>query len=142
MVAGKNYNILTSRKKLTSNGARAVIGGVVAAGQNRYVTFVRVTQDTVTNSATKGSRVLFLSATVSGGATMTLASAIQKLSVGIISGAGTGSIAASKSVTLPSQPDTKNPLFSIAAGAYLFAKLGSSAGVSAPCTVFVQYYDQ
>ncbi len=141
MVAGKNYNIQSACKTVTGLGSNAIIGGIVAASQKRYVTFVRVSQIGVKNSAVGGSRILFCSASVTTvGHTMASSSANQKLSIGIVS--TTTSNLAGKSVSLPSQPDTENPLFSVAAGNWLIAKLGSSAGVSIPCTVFVQYYDQ
>lgn len=141
MVAGKNYNIQTACKNVVGKGSNVIIGGVVATGLKRYVTFVRVSQIGVKNSAVGGSRVLFCSVSVTTAVhTMASASANQKLSIGIVS--TTTSQLAGKVVNLPSQPNTENPLFSIAAGNWLAAKLGSSAGVSIPCTVFVQYYDQ
>lgn len=139
MVSGKNYNIQTVAKQFTTKGSQIRIGSSVAAGLTRYVTMVNVTQ--VTGTAAKGSRVIFCSATASNPAsTLALASAAQKLCIGI--GSNAGSHVANKSVSVPSQPDTENPLFTVAASKFLSAKLGSAAGTSATCVVFVQYYDQ
>lgn len=135
----KNYNIQTVCKQFTTKGSRAILGAAVAAGKIRYVTMVRVAQ--VTNGAAKGSRVLFCSATASNSATtLAIASTTQKLSLVIPSSAA--SHVHGKTVQLPSQPDTEHPLFTVAASRYLVAKLGSAAGTSATCNVFVQYYDQ
>lgn len=135
----KNYNILTVGKQIATKSSHVVIGSSVAAGKTRYVTFVRVAQ--VTNGAAKGSRVVFCSAAASNSASnITAASTIQKLSIGIPS--TVASHMYQKSVNVPSQPDTENPLFTVAASKWLTATLGSAAGTSATCVVFVQYYDQ
>lgn len=139
MVAGKNYNIQTVCKQIATKSSHIAIGSSVAAGLTRYVTYVRVSQ--VTNGAALGSRVVFCSAAASGTATnITTASAIQKLSIGIPSCAASN--VSKKSVSIPSQPNTDNPLFTVAASKWLTAVLGSAAGTSATCVVFVQYYDQ
>lgn len=144
MVAGKNYNIQTVCKQIATESSHVVIGSSVAAGLTRYVTMVRVAQ--VTNGAGKGSRVVFCSAAASNTATnMTTASAIAKLSIGIPSAAAASAVARfrvpKKSITVPSQPNTEAPLFTVAASKWLTATLGSAAGTSATCVVFVQYYD-
>lgn len=139
MVAGKNYNIQTVCKQIATKSSHVVIGSSVAAGKTRYVTYVRVAQ--VTNGAAKGSRVVFCSAAASNSASnMTAASAIQKLNIGIAS--YVASHVGRKSISLPLQPDTNNPLFTVAASKWLTATLGSAAGTSATCVVFAQYYDQ
>jgi hypothetical protein len=135
----KNYNIKTACKQIATKSSHVVIGSSVAAGMTRYVTMVRVSQ--ITNGAGKGSRVVFCSAAASNTATnITAASAIAKLSVGI--GSYVASHVGMKSVNIPSQPDTENPLFTVAASKWLTATLGSAAGTSATAVVFVQYYDQ
>lgn len=144
MVAGKNYNIQTACKQIATKSSHVVIGSSVAAGLTRYVTMVRVAQ--VTNGAAKGSRVVFCSATASNSASnITAASAIQKLSIGIPSAAAASAVARfrvpKKTVQMPGQPNTENPLFTVAASKWLTATLGSAAGTSATCVVFVQYYD-
>lgn len=146
MAAGRNYNIRTVCKQIATKSSHVVIGSSVAAGKTRYVTYVRVSQ--VTNGRGKGSRVIFCSAAASNSASnITKASAFAKLSIGIVSNAAPASAALSKympqkTVALPSAPDTTNPLFTIAASKWLTATLGSAAGTSATCVVFVQYYDQ
>lgn len=139
MTAGKNYNIQSACKQIATKSSHVVIGSSVAAGMTRYVTMVCVAQ--VTNGAAKGSRVIFCSAAASNSASnITAASAIAKLSIGIPS--CVASNVSKKSITVPLQPDTKNPLFTVAASKWLTATLGSAAGTSATCVVFVQYYDQ
>lgn len=141
MVAGKNYNIQTVRKKLPTKSSQVAIGTVVPTGMTRYVTLVNVQQDG--GAVTTGSRVLLLSAAAAHTVTcsMATASGIQKLSVRLVSGLASANVA--KTIQVPGTSDTENPLFSIAAGAYLIGKLGSSvAGTTAPAELFVQYYDQ
>lgn len=135
----KNFNIQTKCKSLATKGAIAAIGSTVAAGMNRYVTFVTVMQNT--GGAGKGSRVFFCSAAASGSmSTIALASAAQKISVQIPS--AVASHVVDKTIQIPLQPNSENPLFSIAAGKMLVVKLASAAGGSAAVDVFVQYYDQ
>lgn len=136
----KNYNIQTYCKQFTTEGSRLIVGdAVIAAGKTRYVTMVRIAH--VLNSAAKGSRVLFCSATASNSATtLAIASTTAKLSLCIPSGAASHTY--TKTVQIPSQPDTEHPLFTVAASKFLVAKLGSAAGTSATCNLFVQYYDQ
>ncbi len=141
----KNFNIQTYAKQIATKSSHVTIGSSVAAGKTRYVTMVRVAQ--VTNGAAKGSRVVFASVTASGSATnITIASANQKLSIGITSAAAASAVARfrvpRKTVQIPSQPDSENPLFTVAASKFLTATLGSVAGTSATAVVFVQYYDQ
>lgn len=135
----KNYNLQTACKQIATKSSHVVLGSSVAAGKTRYVTMVRVAQ--VTNGAAKGSRVIFCSAAASNSASnITAASTIQKLCVGIPS--CVASNVSKKSITIPSQPDSENPLFTVAASKWLTATLGSAAGTSATCVVFVQYYEQ
>lgn len=139
MASGKNLNIQTVCKQIATKSSHVVIGSSVAAGMTRYVTLVRVAQ--ITNGAAKGSRVIFCSAAVSNTATnITVASTIAKLSIGIPS--CVASHVSQKTVTIPKYTDASNPLFTIAASKFLTATLGSAAGTSATCVVFVQYYDQ
>jgi hypothetical protein len=145
MTAGKNYNIQTVSKQIATKSSHVVIGSSVAAGLTRYVTMVRVAQ--VTNGAAKGSRVVFCSAAASGTATnMTTASANGKLSIGIPSATAASAVARfrvpNKTIQMPGQPNTENPLFTVAASKWLTATLGSAAGTSATCVVFAQFYDQ
>jgi len=141
MVAGRNYNLQTVCKQIATKSSHVVIGSSVAAGLTRYVTMVRVAQ--VTNGAAKGSRVVFCSAAASNTATnITVASTIQKLSIGIPSAVAAVMKQPKKTVEVPSQPNSENPLFTVAASKWLTATLGSAAGTSATCVVFVQYYDQ
>ncbi len=146
MVAGKNYNIVTKLAINVGKGSHVAFGSSVAAGKTRYVTYVRVAQ--VANGASKGSRVYFCSTAASNSAsTIALASAAQKLIVGITSAAAASAVARfavpNKTIAIPNQPNTKNPLFTIAASKWFTAKLGSAtAGTSASVSIFVQYYDQ
>jgi hypothetical protein len=141
MVAGKNQNLQTVCKQIATKSSHIVIGSSVAAGLTRYVTYVRVAQ--VTNGAGKGSRVVFCSAAASNTATnITVASTIQKLSIGIPSAVAANMKQPKKTVEVPSQPNSNNPLFTVAASKWLTATLGSAAATSATCVVFVQYYDQ
>lgn len=139
----KNYNIQTACKQIVTTGSHVAIGSSVAAGMKRYVTMVRVT--CLVNSAAKGSRVLFSSASTSNAYTMTLASAASKINVSVCSNVGSAAarvVVPRKSVSVPEQPDTENPLFTIAASKWLIATLASAAGQSSTANVFVQYYDQ
>ena len=140
MVAGKNYNVQTKQKQFKAKSSHICFASAVPAGMTRYVTCVGVMQEQ--GNAIKGSRVTFCSTAASGTATnMTVASANQKLSIGI------GSFIAShiweKTVMLPpGGPDTKHPLFTIAESKWFVAVLGSAAGTSQICNVFAQWYDQ
>ncbi len=138
----KNFNIQTKDKKIATKGVSVAIGSTVAAGMTRYVTFVQVTQEPASGGAGHGSRVFFCSAAASTSmSTIALASAAQKLSITICSAAA--SHVGERCIQIPKQPDTENPLFSIAASKMLVVKLGSTvAGTSAAVDVFVQYYDQ
>ncbi len=136
----KNYNIQTVCKHIATAGSHIAIGSSVAAGKTRYVTMVRVAQ--TTNGAAKGSRVVFCSSVASGSAsTITRASALQKLCVQIVSASATKTMPA-KTVQIPEQPNTENPLFMVAASKFLTAFLATAAGQSNAVNVFVQYYDQ
>ena len=138
MVAGKNYNIITKVKQF-GEGVQAAFGSSVAAGMTRYVTMVQVSQ--VKNSAAAGSRIIFGSAAAAGSfTTIASASGAAKFVVGI--GSYVASHVGMKTVRVPSQPNTENPLFTVAASKFLVAKECSAAGQSATCHVFVQYYDQ
>jgi len=137
MVAGKNYNIITKtvRAKGTT-GSGVAVGSSVAAGMTRYVTYIRVNQNTGTKNI--GSKIWFCStaATATASAT-TLASSAAKLVVLIPSAVG-----ANKFVELPKYPDTENPLFTIAASKFLTVRNSKLQLGSATCAIFVQYYDQ
>jgi hypothetical protein len=109
MVAGKNYNIQTKQFRLKgTTGSCVTIGSSVAAGMNRYVTFISVRQNGLV--ANKGSKIWFCSAATSQGASTTaLASTTKKFTVRLTSAVG-----ASKSFKAPAiGPDPENPLFSI-----------------------------
>lgn len=138
MTAGRNYNILTKKFHLKgTTGSSVAIGGAVAAGMNRYVTFISVRQNATTKDL--GSKIWFCSvATSQGASTVTLASASEKFTVRLVSAAG----AEPKFFKYPGSPDPENPLFSVAASKFFIARSSSAQAGSTNCTVFVQYYDQ
>ena len=139
MTAGKNYNILTKKFHLKgTTGSSVAIGAAVAAGMNRYVTFISVRQNSLVKN--KGSKIWFCSvATSQGASTVTLASASEKFTVRLASAPGSQP----KQFIYPvSGPDPENPLFSVAASKFLVARSSSAQAGSTSCTVFVQYYDQ
>ncbi len=134
----KNYNLVTKKVSLRGTvGTAVAFGSSVAANMTRYVTMVRVIQNAV-NPTGKGTKVWICSAAAtSSAATSSLASATKKMAVRIPSAIGSNKV-----FQAPLYPDSENPLFSIAAGKFLTAKITSAAAGSASCTVFVQYYDQ
>lgn len=139
MAAGKNYNIITVSKRLAGKSSHVVFGSSVAAGMKRYVTMVRVANDQST--AGKSAKVVFTSTAASNTANSTgAASTAMKMRVTIQSALATSPMA-KKVVQVPEQPDTENPLFSIAASKWFGAYLGSVAGASSPVNIFAQYYD-
>lgn len=136
----KNYNIKTVSKRLAGKGSHVVFGSSVAAGMTRYVTMVKVANDQST--AGKSSRIYLCSTAASNTANATAAaSTAQKMRITIQSALATSPFQ-TKEVTIPRQPDTENPLFTIAASKWLSAYLCSIGGGSSPVNMFVQYYDQ
>jgi hypothetical protein len=139
MTAGRNYNILTKKFHLKgTTGSAVTIGSSVAAGMNRYITFISVRQNAIAKGL--GSKIWFCSvATSQGASTVTLASASEKFTVRLASAAG----AHPKFFKYPgSGPDPENPLFSVAASKFCVARSSSTQAGSTSCTVFVQYYDR
>lgn len=137
MTAGKNYNIVTKtvRAKGTT-GSGVAIGSSVAAGMTRYVTFIRINQAAAVGN--KGSKLWFCSTAATATASTTaLANTAMKLMVLIPSAVGIDKV-----VELPDHPDTKNPLFTIAASKFLTVRSSKLQLGSASCAIFVQYYDQ
>jgi len=134
----KNYNIQTVSEHLDSGDLVAEIGGLVAAGMTRYVTFIRVESMAGDNAA--GSKVFFCSASISGALTCASATALQKMVIKIASASTVGR----KDVMVPPSPDTEHPLFTITAGSYLRALLSTSTALIATGSVqiFVQYFDE
>jgi len=114
MTSGKNYNIVTKtvRAKGTT-GSGVAIGSSVAAGLNRYVTYIRINQSA--GGGGLGFKLWFCSTAATATASSTaLANTAMKLMVLIPSAVG-----ASKTVEMPERPDTENPLFTIAASKFL-----------------------
>lgn len=140
----KNLDLITKTVYLSAAAHASQfkpIGTAVAAGMKRFVTFVRVSQRKATGVVSGGSKVYFVSTTGSAVASQTgLASAGAKLQIWIHSAAASQIV--SKHIQVPEIPDTKNPLFSIAAGKWLTTYLGGLATQSSPVQVFVQYYDE
>ena len=137
----KNYDIKTASKRLATSVQTVALGGVVATGMTRYVTFLRISPLTV--RATEGTKVYFCSGTLSAGASDALATASQKLvtyiasAIGVLRGTPTN-----RSESIPTTPDTEHPLFTIASGAYMTAHLSSIAIASGSAQVFTQYFDE
>ena len=137
----KNYEIQTASKRLATSVQTVALGGVVATGMTRYVTFLRISPLTI--QAGEGTKVYFCSGTLSDGASDGLATASQKLvtyiasAIGVLRGTPTN-----RSESIPDTPDTEHPLFTIAAGKYLTAHLGSVAIASGSAQVFAQYFDE
>ncbi len=132
----KNYNIIS--KTITTNPANiaVAVGSSVAAGMTRYVTFIKVSQSTL--SPNLGSKMWFCSSTaVLSASTTALANTRMKLMVLLPSAIG-----AKKDALIPVSPDQENPLFTIAASKFLTVRGSNAAAMSQPCSVFVQYYDQ
>lgn len=119
----QNYDRKTMSKVIGS--AVLTLGlGAVPVGMKRYVTLVRA------NNISGANNTLFIcsAANSANTSTVALASAAQKYAIQLEAG---------ESDEFPrSQPDVKNPLFSIAAGAYINAKTNYGS-----CRVFMQYYD-
>lgn len=136
MVAGKNYNIIT-RTVVPKNttGSAVAIGSSVAAGKMRYVTFVAISPNT--GASGKGRRIYLCSTTTSSiASTDTLASANAKIKY------VQASASAEPNIFFPSNPNTENPLFTIAASKWLTLHQTSAQAGSGACSVFVQFYDQ
>jgi len=132
----KNYNVQTVSENINSGARAAEIGGLVAAGMTRYVTFIRVVPMAATND--RGSKVFFCSASISGAITCASATVTQKMVILI----ATASTVGNKAVAVPVSPDTEHPLFTIAAGSYLRALLSSAVTMTSSVQIFVQYYDE
>ena len=135
----KNYEILTASKRLATSVQTVALGGVVATGMTRYVTFLRISPLSI--RATEGTKVYLCSGTLSAGASDGLATASQKLVTYIASTVGSGT-QTNRSESIPATPDTEHPLFTIAAGKYLTAHLSSVAIASGSAQVFAQYFDE
>ena len=135
----KNYDIKTASKRLATSVQTVALGGVVATGMTRYVTFLRISPLTV--RATEGTKVYFCSGTLSAGASDALATASQKLVTYIASTVGSGT-ATNRSESIPTTPDTEHPLFTIASGAYMTAHLSSVGIADGSAQVFAQYFDE
>jgi hypothetical protein len=133
----RNYDIKTVSKAIVT-GSATIIGGVVATGMKRYVTFMHVAPTEA--GGTEGVK-LYLASTATapsagGASTITKASAAQKMVVIM------GSATATNSMSVPAAPDTEHPLFTVASGKYLSAFVGATAGLSGPVNLFLQYFDE
>ncbi len=120
----QNYDLKTLSKQIGS--AVVTLGiGAVPVGMKRYFTLVRVN-----NIAGANNTLYICSGTGSATpGTTASASAAQKYSIQLEAG---------ESDEFPrSRPSAKNPLFSIAAGAYVVAKTNYGNA-----RLFAQYYDQ
>lgn len=147
MSAGKNYNVITKRiRPSTTTGSAVAIGGAVAAGMKRYVTFIHVSR--LVGNTNVGAKLFFCSAATSQAAsTETLASASQKMKIILASAvykASTSTKAGGPAnFSIPSHINTENPLFSIAESKFLTVREASTAALgNAAVSVFIQYYDQ
>jgi len=132
----KNYNIQTVSENLNTGAPTAEIGGLVADGMTRYVTFIRVTPTAPTHD--RGSKVFFCSAAISGSILPASATLTQKMVILIAS----ASTVHNKDVMVPSRPDTEHPLFTVAAGSYARALLSTAATMTSSVQIFVQYFDE
>jgi hypothetical protein len=61
----KNHDIKTASKRLATSVQTVALGGVVATGMTRYVTFMRISPLTV--QAGEGTKVYLCSGTLSAG---------------------------------------------------------------------------
>jgi len=133
----KNYDIKTVSKALVA-GSATVIGSSVAAGTIRYVTFLQVSPTEA--GGTEGVKIYIASTATApsagGASTATKASAGQKMVLIM------GSATATNSMSVPGSPDTEHPLFTVAAEKFMSAYVPSSAGLSGPTNLFVQYFDE
>lgn len=130
----KNYNIQTRSFGITV-GSVVAVGSSVAAGMQRYVTFIAVTPRV--GHMGKGRALFFCSTTASNTATtLTLASAAAKLKYVQISAS------ADPNAHFPRKINSEAPLFSVAASKFLSVYQSSAQAGSGACSVFVQYYDQ
>jgi type IV secretory pathway TrbL component len=120
----QNYDLKTVSKVIGT--AVATFGiGAVPTGMKRYVTLVR------TNNIAGANNTLYLcsAANSANTSTVALASAAQKYAIQLEAG---------ESDEFPrSVPDTKHPLFTIAAGAYVNARTNNGN-----VRLFMQYFDQ
>jgi len=116
----KNYNI-KSVKAYASNSPVNLGIGAVAAGMTRYVTFVKVTNETA------GANALYI---CSGTTATDAASGVAKDKQAFLNQYDI--------LGWPDMPNPDLPLFSIAANKYL-SVIASSAG---KMYVFMQYYDE
>jgi len=120
----QNYDRKTLSKVIST--AVATLGlGAVPVGMKRYVTMVRA------NNTAGANNTLYLCSAANSAnvSTVTLASAAQKYAIQLEAG---------ESDEFPkSTPNVENPLFSIAAGAYVNAKTNTGT-----VRLFLQYYDQ
>jgi len=131
----KNYNIQTVSEHLDHGDLHAEIGGLVADGMTRYVTFIRVNPLTPANNAS--SKVYLCCAAISGSITAASATLTQKMVILIASAS-----ASDKAIMVPDRPDTEHPLFTVAAGSYLRTLLSSVGPATSSVQIFAQYYDE
>lgn len=120
----QNYDLKTMSKVIGT--AVATLGlGAVPTGMKRYITLVRAN-----NIAGANNTIYLCSAANSANvSTVALASAAQKYAMQLEAG---------ESDEFPkSTPNVRNPLFSIAAGAYVNARTNNGNA-----RVFLQYFDQ
>ena len=133
----KNYDIKTVSKLINTQSSHIPIGSSVAAGMTRFVTFLRI--EPIDGNGDEGSKVYFCSCAASDSASNpTAASTLQKIVMHIQSSVSREN----KDITVPKQPNTEHPLFTVAASAWLTATLGSLVGTSYPVSVFAQYFDE
>jgi len=136
----KNYNIQTVSEHMDEAAAASHtvnIGGIVAAGMTRYVTFLRVNPLTPANNG--GSKVYLCSGAASVGLTGASATLAQKIVIEILSSVNNPN----KHVMVPpAGPDTEHPLFTVASGAYLNAHLATAGAATSSVQLFVQFYDE
>ena len=133
----KNYNIQTRviATGSTIASSAVAVGSSVAAGKTRYVTFIAITPRV--GATGKGRKIYFCSTTTAiHASTPTKASAAAKLKYVQVSAS------AESNAHFPSEINTENPLFTIAASNFLTVFQVSAQAGSGAANVFVQYYDQ
>lgn len=135
----KNTELKTVSKILSSSASGKTIGGQVATGMKRWVTFVTI--DAANSAKTEALRLYVASVGVSNPTSASLiATSNRKAMIDIRATGKVGKRNISVNgppLQVPMQPDAAAPLFSIASGKWMgvFATLASG-------NVFVQYYDE
>jgi len=134
-----NIELKTVSKVVTSAVAGITLGGKVASGMKRWVTFLAL--DSVHQAGAKSIRLYLASVGVSNPSVASIVATGNRKMMLDLRATGLidhlGFVPGGPPLMIPDKPDSDKPLFSIAGGKWLGATASKTTAL-----VFMQYYDE